>query len=95
MRYITGTSGGGQIIGSRGNTKVFSIEFHAQASNTGRAVVGDSMVSLTNGMGLQPDDRHGVDFMPGGDKTMSVDLKDFYVQVSGGDKVDWAAQVEP
>ncbi len=95
MRYITGTSGGGQIIGSRGNTKVFSIEFHAQASNSSRAVVGDSIVALTDGMGLQPDDRHAVDFMPGGDRDMSVDLRDFYVQVTGNDKIDWAAQVEP
>lgn len=95
MRYITGTSGGGQIIGSRGNTKVFSIEFHAQATNGGRVVTGDSTVSLTNGMGLQPDDRHSPDFLGSDGVQRSVNLSEIYVQVSGSDKVDWAAQVEP
>ena len=89
MRWITGTAKAtGQIIGTRPDTPVSSIEFHAKAANTAEATVGNSTVSLSDGMGLEPDDRHSPDFTPG-----TVLLKDIYVAVAGGDKVDWSAQV--
>jgi hypothetical protein len=95
MRYISGTSNGGQIIGTRANTKVFSIEFHAKLANSAEVTVGDSTVTLSDGMGLEPDDRHSPDFLGADGVRRSVDLRDLYTAVSGSDKVDWAAQVEP
>jgi len=94
MRYISGTSGGGKIGPSRSNTKVLSIEFHAKATNGAEATVGDSTVSLSDGMGLEPDDRHSPDFLGSDGVQRSVNLHDLFTAVSGNDKVDWAAQVE-
>lgn len=95
MRYISGTATSGQIIGSRPNTKVFSIEFHAKLDNANEVTVGDSAVTLADGMGLEPDDRHSPDFLGVDGTQRSVDLDSLYVATSGSDKVDWAAQVEP
>ena len=90
MRWFTGTATSGQIIGSRPDTPVIAIEFHAKAKNKREATVGDSTVTLSDGMGLEPDDRHSPDFTPG-----SVKLSEIYVATSGTDKVDWSVQVGP
>jgi len=95
MRYITGTSKGGAIIETRPDTRVLSVEFHAKLANKKEATVGDSTVTLTDGMGLEPDDRHSPDFLGSDGKQRSVALSELYTAVSGSDKVDWAAQVEP
>ena len=95
MRWITGTATGGQIIGSRPDTKVYSIEFHAKSTNAKEATVGDSLVTLSDGMGLEPGDRHSPDFLGDDGVARSINLKEIYVAVTGGDKVDWSVQVEP
>ena len=95
MSYISGTSSGGKIIGTRPDTKVLGIEFHAKANNSAEVTVGDSLVTLANGMGLEPDDRHSPNFIGEDGIMRSVPLSELYTAVSGSDKVDWAAHTEP
>lgn len=95
MAYISGTSDGGAIIKLRPDTSVLAIEFHAQFDNTSRVTVGDSLVSLSNGMGLQPDDRHSPNFVGDDGVRRTILLSALYTAVSGSDKVDWAAHTEP
>lgn len=95
MSYFTGTSSGGAIIGARPDQEVLAIEFHAKATNNAEATVGDSAVTLGNGMGLEPDDRHSPNFVGEDGVKRTVMLSKFYTAVSGSDKVDWAVHAEP
>jgi hypothetical protein len=86
MRFDVGTtSKTGRISNTR--DKVISIEFHARSDNATSVYFGRSDVSATNGRELSPGE--AVQWNFGADKEASVELRFFYVAVTGSDRIDW------
>jgi len=87
MRFVTGTTAGGQISTSSDRIKV--IEFHARSTNKGSVVVGISDVRADNGRELPPGDSVTYNFTLV-DKEGSIAMSEFYTNLTGSDKVDWS-----
>jgi|TARA_Y100000310_G_scaffold192374_1_gene192329 hypothetical protein len=86
MRFDVGTtSKTGRISNTR--DKVISIEFHARSDNATSVYFGRSDVSLTNGRELAPGESSALSFGTGDEA--SVELRFFYVAVTGSDRIDW------
>ena len=78
---------------STSNAAVIVIEFHARSTNQESAYVGDSGLSSTNEREITPGEPFTLNFsLPDVARHAGkVLLSSFYVQVSGGDQVDWTA----
>lgn len=85
--------GAGQI--STSNDVVLVIEFHARSDNAQSAYVGDSTVSEENGREVPPGESFVLNYaLPDiGRHAGRALLSSFYVQLSGGDRLDWTAIV--
>jgi hypothetical protein len=88
MVFDSGTAtSSGQVTTSV--ERVRSIEWHARSGNTASVYVGVSDVSSTNGRELEPGEAVTWNFSLV-KQDASVTFSSFYVDIAGGDKVDWS-----
>lgn len=92
---IETVSATGRIVAESDNAHVQVIEFHARSTNALPVYVGESDVSDNNGREIPPGESFVMNFaLPDYRQHAGrVLLSQFYVQTTGGDKVDWAAVI--